>query len=200
MPRDVQPIFVVFRRKDNSYLDSSTFQSERISNQSQGTKKVKTTKFLLLVVPHPLDSPSAAAMVHHRKTLPKPFKFSNYSGLPSPKSASSPAHRRQLQMRAKLGTPPPVDDSPCPAAKPHHNPTEPFRGPKYIPTGKFGQPQSELSLHPRPPYPCKRNSDRPRHQGGQRLLFSSTPLPGKPKSLFFSKNVRRRLDWESKRL
>ena|SRR5277367_4408182 len=200
MPRDVGPISAVFRRKNQSQLDPSTFKSERISNQSQGKQKVKTTKFLLLVVPPPLDSPSAAAMVRHRKTLPKPFKFRNYTRLPSPKWTPSPTRIRQLEMCAKLGTPPPVYDSPCPAPQPHRNPTESFHRPKHIPTGKFSRPQSEASSHTRPRYPCKGNSDRPRHQGRRRLLFSSTPLPGKPRSLFFSKDARRRLDAELKRL
>jgi len=182
MPREIHPIF---KRKNNS---------RPFSNPSQRTHGVKPTKFLLLVVPHPLESPSAAAMVRRRKTLLRPSRSRNYSLLPSPKSTPSPVRSLPvLEMRAKLGTPPPPDDSPCPAPKSHCHRTEPFHNPKRIPTRKLRQ--FEPGRHTPLACRCKTTSQGPRHQAPQGLLFSSTPLPGKPRSLFFSKDARRRFGW-----
>ena len=179
MPREIGPIF---KRKNNS---------RRFSNPPQRAHEVKATKFLLLVVPHPLESPSAAAMVRRRKTLLGPSRSRNYSRLPSPKSTPSPEVRSlpELEMRAKLGTPPPLEDSPCPAPKSHCHRTEPFHNPKRIPTRKSRQ--FEPSRHT--PLACrsKTTSQGPKYQAPQGLLFSSTPLPGKPRS----KDARRRFGW-----
>ena len=184
----IHPITVASRKRKP--LEPSAIKSGRSSKASHQTPRVKTTKFLLIVVPSPRRSPSAAAMLRGRKSISK--TLSDCRSPPSRESESTCAHDRQLQMRAKLGTPPPVGDSPCPAQNRHGKQNGGISGLKHSPTD--GSPRQTKLHHTRSLHPRKRPGSCPRRlqRSRQGLLFTSTPLPGKPRSLFFSKAARKR--------
>ena len=122
---------------------SSTYLKRRHCGQQLKIKKttrtatLKSTKFLLLVVPEPRNSPSAAAMLRVRKTITDPFSTTI---IPTFKKAHYFSAGRQHELRSKFGTPP-----------------------------RFNIPkQTQLT---------KNYLDK--------LHYTSTPLPGKPPSLFF---------------
>ena len=175
MPRDDDSI----SQRQTTPHHVVSIKSRRISSTTRGRRPVKTTKFLLLIVPHPRDSPSAAAMLRHLKTPPKPFKFRNPHHLSKTKSTSAPVHSRQFDMRVKLGPPPPCD-TPCPPEKRLH---KPFHSPKLLPrkisacTPTSRQSEMCVTTHPRFPG-CKRQSYKPICRG-KRLLFPSTLTPEK---------------------
>jgi hypothetical protein len=102
------------------------------------TATLKSTKFLLLIVPEPRNSPSAAAMQRIRKKITDPFSTTIIPRTSFKNADCSTS--RQSELYSKFGTPP-----------------------RFCISKQVHRPKNHLD----------------------KLLYTSTPLPGKPPSLFF---------------